>query len=288
MAVKLLTIKELKKFIKEELASLYPSDEAESIATIAIEHATGLDRLRQLTMSESVVEPAKKTTLESILTELKTGKPVQYVTGETWFHGCWIKVNSSTLVPRPETEELARMVIEENAGRSIALADLGTGSGCIAVSLAKYMPLAKIYGTDISENALETAKENARLNDVQVTFIKADILGKEVNSIPPLDVIVSNPPYVRDSEKALMSKNVLEFEPHLALFVPDEDPLVFYRAIAESARTLLRKGGKLYMEVNESLGNETAALVSMNGFVRTQILRDINGKDRFIKACLDE
>jgi release factor glutamine methyltransferase len=193
-------------------------------------------------------------------------------------------LNSSTLIPRPETEELVDLIIKENKNFNGNIIDFGTGSGCIAIALAMKFPLSELTGIDISEDALNIARENAVLNKVKVSFIKGDILDFNKTEIGKAGIIVSNPPYVRDSEKSLMGKNVLDFEPHQALFVPDSEPLLYYRAILEIAAHILLPRGRLYFEINEAMGAVLVQLMKLFGYSEIQIIPDINDKERFIKG----
>ena len=216
--------------------------------------------------------------IESIVQELKLNKPIQYILGKTNFYGLDLKVNEYTLVPRPETEELVSWILQENFNSVI---DIGTGSGCIAISLAKNSG-ANISAIDISDNALKVAKENAILNDLDINFIHADIL--EIDSLSAVDVIVSNPPYVLESDKLVISKRIIEYEPHLALFVDNKNPFLFYQKITELAKKSLNSSGKLYFEINEQYSNDIARILDDNGFVDIQLKKDINDKNRMIRA----
>ena len=221
--------------------------------------------------------------LEDALKRLENGEPLQYVIGSTPFCGLTFKVDSRVLIPRPETAELVDWVAKD-AGSKGSLLDVGTGSGCIAVSLAHRLLGWKVQGWDISEGALEVARENSRLNGTEVEFRKVDILNASADS--KFDVIVSNPPYVMESEKAQMEDTVLEYEPHLALFVQDTDPLLFYKAIAEFGHRTLNTGGKLYFEINPLLVEEMKAMLMGAGYRDVQVRNDIFGKPRMIKAIL--
>ena len=216
--------------------------------------------------------------IESIVQELKLNKPIQYILGKTNLYGLDIKVNQYTLIPRPETEELVSWILQENFNSVI---DIGTGSGCIAISLAKNSG-ANISAIDISDNALKVAKESATLNDLDINFIHADIL--EIDSLSAVDVIVSNPPYVLESDKLVISKRVIEYEPHLALFVDNKNPFLFYQKITELAKKSLNSSGKLYFEINEHYSNDITRILDDNGFVDIQLKKDINDKDRMIRA----
>lgn len=222
---------------------------------------------------------------------LKQEKPIQYILGETEFYGLRFKVNAHTLIPRPETEELVSWILNQDLkpnAQHLKILDIGTGSGCIAISLAKLLPNAKVYALDVSSEALKVAKQNAELNAVEIEFIEADILKTEDGSWKTeaieFDIIVSNPPYVRELEKELMKPNVLNNEPHLALFVKDEDPLLFYRTITKFAVSKLSENGMLFFEINEFLGNNMIQLFVENNFSNIELKQDIFKKDRMIKG----
>jgi release factor glutamine methyltransferase len=234
---------------------------------------------------------------ESVLAELKKEKPIQYILGETEFYGLPFLVNENTLIPRPETEELVEWIIKstnyEILSTKLRILDIGTGSGCIAISLAKNITNAEVSAIDISEKALATAKKNAEINKVEVSFINIDIL--KINDLAELptsnfqlptqfDIIVSNPPYVRNLEKAEIKPNVLEYEPHLALFVEDTDALLFYRKIADLAKENLSENGMLFFEINQYLGKETVELLENLGFKNIELKKDIYGNDRMIRS----
>ncbi len=265
-------------YFKAELFDVAQEGEVLSWAYITIEHLLGYNR------SDCIINADKKITsdisfkIKQIVSDLKTKKPLQYILGETEFYGLKFKVNEHTLIPRPETEELVDWILQEDFKSAL---DIGTGSGCIPISLAKNSK-AILSAIDISENALKVAKENAQMNDVKINFIHQDIL--KINTLPKIDLIVSNPPYVLDTEKKLILDNVLEYEPHLALFVSDDNPLLFYKKIADLADKSLVKGGKLFFEINEQFGQETIAMLSDYGFVDIELKKDINDKDRMIKA----
>ena len=213
--------------------------------------------------------------------KLAEGIPVQYVLGRAYVCDHWFSVSPATLIPRPETEELVDWIVSDAVGQERIL-DIGTGSGCIAISLADRLPGAEVSGLDISEAALEVAKDNARSIGVSLRWMHLDILGQ----VPPgkYDIIVSNPPYVTQREKEQMRANVLDFEPHTALFVPDEDPLLFYERIAVLSSELLAPHGWVYLEINEYLGNEVVSLMEKEGFSHVELRKDFLGKDRFVKC----
>jgi release factor glutamine methyltransferase len=216
--------------------------------------------------------------------ELKTGKPIQYILGETVFYNCHIKVNSSTLIPRPETEELVDLIIGENKDYNGSIIDFGSGSGCITVALAANLPLSVVTGVEISDDAILVARENAVLNNVNVSFINADIFNFDTKTVSRSGIIVSNPPYVRNSERLQMNKNVLDFEPAQALFVTDSDPLVYYDAIIKLADEILLPDGRLYFEINEMMGSSLNTLLKSAGYSDIEIVKDLNEKERIIKC----
>ena len=285
MAVKLQTIKDFRNFLIKELSSIYHERESSSIAEIVIADVFEL-RSRSELMAIRNVNPDndKIRKFMNYCNILKTGKPVQYVLGETIFYGCRIKVSQGILIPRQETEELVDMIIKENNDFKGRILDIGTGSGCIAVALARNLPLSRVTGIDISPAAVKAASENASLNNVDSRFLTADILNPGFSELTRAGIIVSNPPYVRESEKAAMHSNVLDFEPHEALFVPDEDPLLYYRAILEAANEILELPGRIYFEINEALGKEMVSLLSSFDYTGVEIIKDLNGRDRIAKA----
>ncbi len=278
------TIQSTINYIKNELKELYPIRETESIAFILLEHVLNYSKTQiQLNKTEKITENYFNQ-IVSYTQELKTSKPIQYVLGETEFYGLPFKVNEYTLIPRPETEELVHAIINENKQEGLHILDIGTGSGCIPISLAKNLKNALVSSADISAEAIEKAKENTLLNQVDINFFHRDILNWRNFDWDHFDIIVSNPPYVTEAEKSKMEKNVLDYEPHTALFVSDHDPLIFYRTIAELALQYLKRDGKLYFEINESLGHEMAELLEQKGFTNIRLLQDINGKNRMVSA----
>ena len=264
-------------FIKQ-LNDIASDREIISWAYLSIEHCLGYNRSDCIIHSEQEITSLIANRLKQINTDLKTNKPIQYILGETEFYGLKLKVNEHTLIPRPETEELVDWVLKQEFSSAL---DIGTGSGCIPIALAKHTN-ASIMAIDVSENALEVAKENAILNAVKVKFILQDILQSE--SLPKVDLIVSNPPYVLDNEKLKMKKNVLDYEPDLALFVANNNPLIFYKKIAQLAFESLNESGKLFFEINEQFGRETITMLTKLGFVNIALKKDINDKDRMVKA----
>lgn len=240
--------------------------------------------------ADTILSKADLDFVKDVQERLSAREPVQYILGETWFYGLKFKVTPDTLIPRPETESLVNWILEDHPKGAGRVLDIGTGSGCIAIALARNLRDTRVTAIDISKSALEVAAENAKSNLAEVEFRRADILGKTPgegisDGEPPcFEVIVSNPPYVRELEKAEMERNVLEFEPHGALFVSDEDPLVFYRAIGRFAVDKLCPGGQLYLEINQYLGQATLELLNDLGFTQVELRKDLFGNDRMIKA----
>jgi release factor glutamine methyltransferase len=274
------------QFIKE-LSSLYDAYEAESFFYLILEDKHKLRQIDLALNHELAFTEEDFVVWDSLLAQLKKEVPIQYLLGKTNFYGLDFEVNENVLIPRPETEELVEWIISENKGidrkEKIKILDIGTGSGCIAVSLAKNLPNADIYAIDVSKKAIETAKRNAIRNDVNVTFIFQDILQAEELKCK-YDVIVSNPPYVRNLEKEEIKKNVLDYEPHLALFVDDNDALLFYRKIASLAQNNLLAKGQLYFEINQYLGKEMIELLGKMDFINIDLRKDIYDNDRMIKV----
>jgi release factor glutamine methyltransferase len=284
MGVNIQTIKEIRIFISGELEGIYEEPEVNALSNIIIQNVFGFTKLHQLYMSEPLITSEQTHRIIETTNELKSGKPIQYILGETFFYDCKIKLNNSTLIPRPETEELVHLIINENKGYNGHIIDFGTGSGCIAIALAVNIPGSKVTGIDISEEAVRIAHENALLNNATVCFLSGDIFNFAEAGLMKAGIIVSNPPYVRNSEKKLMSKNVLDHEPHTALFVNDSEPLVFYEAIVKIADMVLVAGGKLYFEINEALGDSMIRLLASSGYSDIKITADINSKERIIKG----
>ena len=284
MGVNIRTIKDIRSYLSQELNAIYQQPELTALTNIIIKTLYGVTKLHEICLSDQTVTSAQFVRCIEICHELKTGKPIQYILGETFFYDCRIKVTSATLIPRPETEELVHNVIKDDDEYDGKIIDFGTGSGCIAIALARNLPESEVIGIDISEEALEVAKENAVINNVKVTFTKGDILNFDTNMVPKAGIIVSNPPYVRESEKKLMNRNVLDYEPHQALFVSDTDPLIFYRGILRIAEKILLPGGIVWFEINEALCNSTLDLLGSYGYIDIEEFKDINGRDRIVKG----
>jgi release factor glutamine methyltransferase len=284
MGLNLQTFKDIRFYLDKELAGIYPGSEIKGITNIILRSVTGITKAHQLYLTDQDVTFDQASRINQICLELKTGKPIQYILGETIFYECRIKLNGSTLIPRPETEELVDLVIRENSGYNGNIIDFGTGSGCIAIAVASKLPGSVLTGTDISDDALMIAHENARINNVGITWLKNDILTPDTGGLEKAGIIISNPPYVRNSEKEMMNKNVVDFEPHSALFVTDSDPLVYYRGILNKAVKVLDPKGRIYFEINEMLGENMSLLLESYDYRDIKIVTDINGKERIIKG----
>jgi len=275
---------DIKTIFHQELDALYAKEEIDTFFYRLIEHYLNLERFILVLKPNLTLSKEEEQPLFEGLSQLKLEKPLQYILGEAHFMDLSLKVNEHVLIPRPETEELVQWVIDEiRDGKSeIRILDIGTGSGCIAIALAKALPKSKIYAMDISKKALEVAMQNAAMNQVAIEFIQADIFNMDFNE--NFDVIVSNPPYVRESEKEEMRNNVKAQEPKEALFVPDEDPLRFYKAIAEFSKKNLMSGGKIFFEINQYLAKETQEILVDNQFQEVELRKDIFGNFRMLKG----
>ena len=272
-------VRDVRPIFLEKLAPIYGEKDANSMAYWSIESVLRLSKSDCIIQQDVLVSQTQKLKLLEIVNRLVEEEPLQYILGTSEFMGLELKVNKYTLIPRPETEELVHWVLQEDFTSGL---DIGTGSGCIAVSLAKQSK-AILSALDFSKKALQVAKENAKNNNVAVNFIHADILQRP-NLKQAFDIIVSNPPYVLDSDKSLMYTNVLNHEPHTALFVPDKEALVFYDSIADFATTHLSQNGKLFFEINEKKGEEVLQMLLEKGFSEIQLKKDMQGKDRMVKA----
>lgn len=272
------------KEIIESLRETYDEDESAAIGRIIMEDIIGVPAYQLPLNAEVELSDYEETILWETVARLKNHEPVQYVTGKCHFYGRVFKVNPSVLIPRPETEELVDLVINRHKDQDdLRVVDIGTGSGCIAISLAAELQTAQVLAVDISDTALAISNENAGLNFVSLKTKLLDITSQPLPTAQ-FDIIVSNPPYITDSERRLMHENVLEHEPGLALFVPNEDPLKFYAHIAQQGQHALRDGGWIYCEINEHFGAETAALFEKHGYPKVTVHRDMQGKDRIISC----
>ena len=294
--LKMLSSKSLFNQLLLEITSVYEENEAKSIIYLLLEHYLNLSKT-DIFLDKNTPQSID---FQDIIKRIKSQEPIQYIIGETEFYGRKFKITPDTLIPRPETEELVQLVISKqlsvNSKRTadkkidysykLKILDIGTGSGCIAISLACELPDAQVFAYDISEEALKIAKENAVKNNANIIFEKVNILEPFTVHHSPFTVIISNPPYVMNSEKIEMERNVLEYEPHLALFVEDNDPLIFYRKISEFAAKNLIDKGLCIVEINQAFGLETAELFWNQGFSEVEVLKDMFGKDRMVKAVL--
>ncbi|MCC3155965.1 peptide chain release factor N(5)-glutamine methyltransferase [Hymenobacter sp. 15J16-1T3B] len=281
------TIRQLTDQLTQDLQAVYPAPEAASVAVRLVEHLLGLDPLQRRLRAAEPVPAAAQQQAAAWLPHLLGHEPLQYVLGSAPFLDLDLLVTPATLIPRPETEELVQLITREQRGRGgRRILDVGTGSGCIPLALARALPASQVWGLDFSAEALAVARQNGQRYAPQVQWLQADILDQEPPGIASasLDVLVSNPPYVRDSEQAQMRPNVLAFEPHSALFVPDADPLLFYRRLAALGTTLLAAGGSIYFEINEALPEETLRLLTERGYQEGRWLPDLSGRPRMVRA----
>ena len=287
MRIKTNHISSIINFYKSELLDIYDDNEINSFIALSVEVLLGYSKIDLLMNKSRTVSESMLLKFNFIVKDLKKQKPIQYILGETEFYGNKFNVNESVLIPRQETEELVQWIISDNKCLSnIQLLDIGTGSGCIAISLKKNIN-SDVYAWDISEEALKTAKSNALLNEVVVGFELNDILIVDTtNFSDKFDIIVSNPPYVCEKEKQLMHDNVLKYEPSLALFVEDSDPLLFYREILQKSLIMLKKDGVVYFEINEKFGKEIVELAKSQGYRNIELRKDLSGKDRMVKCGL--
>lgn len=282
-------LKDIQNIFHKKLDGNYSANEVNSFFYLLIEHHFDLPKYITALEPDYIISKDDESKMFHALAQLNEQKPIQYIIGETEFYHLPFKVDESVLIPRPETEELVEWVINDNKSKTNNILDIGAGSGCISIALAKNLPDSKVFAIDISVDALKIAKQNANLNNTKVTFINKDILKichSPIDTESTLDVIVSNPPYVRNTEKQQMKPNVLDNEPHLALFVEDDNPLQFYQAIIEFSKYNLKRGGLLYFEINEHFGEEICNLLKDNSFKDIELKKDIYGKDRMTKARL--
>lgn len=281
-----MTLQSARQQLYAQLKKLYDEREAANITDWVMEHITGKKKIDWLINKQAVLSAALLTKLATITKELLAHRPVQYVLGEAWFAGMKFYVNETTLIPRPETEELVDWAWREVQYATFNIQnilDIGTGSGCIPIALKKKLPQVQVTSIDISRDALQVAAKNAADWQVEVSLLAVDFLQEAVwDQLPVVDIIVSNPPYIKQSESAGMAKHVVDFEPGIALFVPDEDTLIFYRKIAAFGKTHLTKQGSIFLEINEALGKEAVELYAQEGY-RTELRKDLQGKDRMLR-----
>ena len=273
------------------LEDLYPIEELKSFFYLLAEKYLNLSRINIALQLNNELTPEEQSSFYQAVDRLRNHEPIQYILGETEFFGMPIIVNKQVLIPRPETEELVSWIIDDVDKKETTILDIGTGSGCIAISLAKKLNNAVVSAIDISNKAIEVAKKNALINNVNLEFSRVDVLNFEDKLVlqdkwkSKFDIIVSNPPYVRMQEKKLMQLNVIDHEPDIALFVEDDDPLLFYRRISELSRQYLKHNGTLYLEINEYLGVEMEKMLNEAGFKHVELKKDMFGKNRMIKCC---
>ena len=288
-------VKDIRKYYCDQLCSIYDKDEANAMILILFEHYFNIDRVKMALEPDIRLSESEMLKIHFAVKDLLKNEPIQYIIGETEFCELKFKVNENVLIPRPETSEMVYKIVNKTTGQRdnefyshrdaeprLSILDIGTGSGCIAISLAKLLPKAQVYALDISEDALKVARENAINNKVNITFIQDDILSLNNDIETKFDIIVSNPPYVRELEKAEMRDNVLKWEPDKALFVSNEDPLIFYRKILEFAKSHLKENGEIWFEINEYLGKEMTELCKEFGFSNVKIHKDFREKERIM------
>ncbi len=282
-----MTVQQASKQLLFQLFHIYEEREANNIANLVMEKVTEWKRIDRVMNKEVTLSPEKEKLLSFYTKALLTHKPVQYVLNEAWFYGMKLYVDENVLIPRPETEELIEWVSEDmrQSASPITMLDVGTGSGCIALALKNKLPFAEIFACDISEPALTVARRNALLLNKDIHFIHCDFLKNEASAnLPLVNIIVSNPPYIPVQDKSGMHPNVLMYEPHLALFAADHDPLIFYTAIADFAATNLKNGGAVFVEIHEQMGNDVRKLFLQKGFNAFELRRDMQGKERMIRV----
>lgn len=280
-----MTFKDAHTQLVQDLEKIYERREAEQIAQLIWEKLTGWDRIQFSLSKNDFLTESQVTILDKWRQELLQKRPVQYVIGEAWFVHYPFYVNENVLIPRPETEELVDWIYNDyKEAQKKSILDIGTGSGCIAISVKKLLPSNEVFGLDVSSEALKVAQKNATDLKAEVQFLQRNILEIDALAMQTWDIMVSNPPYIRPSEQAEMRHNVLDFEPHLALFIEENDPLLFYRKIAVLGTTHLNKNGALYFEINESFGKDVVSLLQDLGYTDVELKKDLQDKDRMTKA----
>lgn len=289
------------RYIRNSLESIYPTNEAVIMADMLLEHFTSFSKGDRLMNKEADLTQEQEVAIHKGVERLLKHEPIQYIMNKCWFYGMELFVDPSVLIPRPETEELVAWIINDvrSSGYNVfsrgtadadetdllKILDVGTGSGCIALALKKAMPQAEVWGCDLSEEALNVARRNGSALDIRVDFQGLNFLDQlQQKQLPTVNILVSNPPYIPIRDKDLMNKNVVEHEPHTALFVPDEDPLIFYRALAKFASHRLHENGSIYMEIHEDLGNDVVRLFSDEGYNKIELRKDMQQKNRMVKV----
>ena len=282
------TIQQINNQLKNKLKNVYSNAEIQQLLFLIYKKAANLSKIQVLTNYEMQIPEHNYNEITDIANRLANNEPIDYIIGETEFFNLQFIVNPSVLIPRPETEELVHWVLTDYNKKQKIL-DIGTGSGCIAVSLAKNMQNAEVFAVDISKQALETAKKNAQNNGAKINFAECNILNADYTLLPQgIDIIISNPPYVRQSEKTFIKPNVLDYEPELALFVTDNNPIVFYKKIALAGKKILNNNGLIFFEINEALAKEVKNMLEELQYSQIEIRKDINGKKRMVKAMLTQ
>lgn len=293
------------KRIKSDISTIYSGEESANIAALMLEHSTGLSPTEIALNKDRELTSEEEGSVHFSIVRLLQQEPIQYIMEKTWFYGMELYVDRNVLIPRPETEELVDWVLkdvkasglpvfekaltEADATKQLKILDIGTGSGCIALALKNKMPKAEVWGCDASEEALNVARRNGADLDIRVDFQGINFLDEaQQKSLPTVDIIVSNPPYIPLHEKEGMNPNVVGHEPHMALFVPNDDALLFYKAIAQFAQKRLYKGGSIYLEIHENLGEKVVGLFQNEGYVSVELKKDMQGKDRMVKIVNDE
>jgi release factor glutamine methyltransferase len=293
---------EAEQYLKEQLKEIYEQQESANIASLVIEHITSFSKTERISKKQEQLSEAQSNQLQKYLQRLKSGEPIQYIINKAWFYGMELYVDKNVLIPRPETEELVQWIIndikasgkdvfvrkpmEADETTQLKILDVGTGSGCIALALKRTMAKAEVWGCDVSEEALNVARRNGSTLDIRVDFQGLNFLDEaQQKLLPTVDIIVSNPPYVPLKDKEEMHANVVDHEPHLALFVSNNDPLIFYKALAEFGKKRLYKTGSIYMEIHESLGKDVADLFSEKGYSSVELKNDMQGKNRMVRAA---
>lgn len=271
------------EYIRKSLKRRYSHQEIEAFISIIFKHIYNYSKNEMILNDARLLPESDFVRIKDIVSRLEVHEPIQYILGVAEFYGLTFKVSPDVLIPRNETEELVDLVLKDHQNEKLKILDIGTGSGCIPVSLKRHNPYFNIYSCDIAEAALEIAKENAKQNNVSINFFQFDILSTSSFPLNNFDIVISNPPYVTEKETALMEANVLEHEPHLALFVPDDDPLRFYRAIVQRSKRLLVRHGTIYFEINEAYGEDVVQLLQNEDYEAT-LIKDLNGKDRIVKG----
>ncbi len=285
-----MTLQEAKQMFQNQLRDFFPQEEINNFFFLTIEKEFGYSKAKTIMRLDEPVSMGESIMIHDCLNRLKKSEPIQYILGEADFYGLTLKVNRNTLIPRPETEELVDWIIKDakkDKDTPISIIDLGTGSGCIALALSKNLEQADVSAWDVSEGALRVARKNARDLHCKILFEREDML-ELPDREKEFDIIVSNPPYVRYSEKKEMKKNVLDYEPAIALYVPNEDPLLYYKKIVEWGKSSLKTGGHIYFEINEFQGEDMVGFIENEGYKRVRLKKDYTGRDRMIRATWNE